>query len=268
MGFISNLFTGMNLKAVPNLTKQKWWYRGEFVAPKNPGGQYWLRFKGIAYKAEIWLNGKLLDANAEGTMVIHEYNVTGLIKPGGKNAIALKITPPSGANSLSFCYVDWNPQPPDDNAGIWGKVFLDTSGAVELRNPFVKTVLPLPKTDAADLTVYVDAENGTASPVDGILTARISKPGHPTVTVEQPVTLAANERREISFDPAAFPKLHIAKPALWWPYEMEPSRTLRSERVFPRREKIKREPVHQVRHPPNHAISHAGDERQTVLPRI
>ena len=43
-------------------------------------------------------------------MVIHEYNVTDLIKPGGKNVVAVKITPPlDSANNLSFWYVDWNP---------------------------------------------------------------------------------------------------------------------------------------------------------------
>src|ERR1700685_3573645 len=47
-----DLFMGTNLKSVPNLSKQKWWFRGEFLAPKNSGGQYWLRFKGIAYQAE------------------------------------------------------------------------------------------------------------------------------------------------------------------------------------------------------------------------
>jgi len=216
-----SLFMGTNLKSVPDLSKQKWWYRGEFSAPENSGGQYWLRFKGVAYKAEIWLNGKLLDANAEGTMAIHEYNVTGLIKPGGTNVVALKITPPlDGGKNLSFWYVDWNPAPPDNNGGIWGKVFLDVSGPVKLHDPFVKTVLPLPKTDSADLTVYVDAENATTNPVDGILTATISKPGCPTIEVKQPVTLAANERREISFDPTTFAKLHVGNPVLWWPYQM------------------------------------------------
>lgn len=217
----TNLFTGTNLKSVPDLSHQKWWFRGEFVAPENPGGEYWLRFKGIAYKAEIWLNGKLLDANAEGTMVVHEYNVTDLLKPGGKNVVALKITPPlDGGRNLSFWYVDWNPPPPDNNAGIWGKVLLDAGGPVALRHPYVKTVLPLPKTDSADLTVYVDAENGTAKAVRGTLTATISKPGYPTVTVEQPVTLAANERREIALTPERFKQLHIENPALWWPYQM------------------------------------------------
>ena len=99
-GVYTNLYFGMNMKSVSDLSKQKWWYRGEFPTPENPGGQYWLRFKGVAYKAEIWLNGKLLDANAEGTMVIHEYNVTDFLKPGGKNVVALKITPPLMADVI------------------------------------------------------------------------------------------------------------------------------------------------------------------------
>jgi exo-1,4-beta-D-glucosaminidase len=220
-GVYSNLYFGQNMKSVPDLSRQKWWYRGEFLAPENSGGQFWLSFKGIAYKAEIWLNGKLLAANAEGTMVIHEYNVTDAIKAGAKNFLAVKVTPPlDGGRNLSFWDVDWNPAPPDNNAGIWGKVLLEATGPVKLRDPFVKTALPLPKTDSADLTVYVDAENGTAKSVDGILTATISKAGHSAVQIEQPVTLAANERKEISFTPENFQELHVENPALWWPYAM------------------------------------------------
>ena len=78
-----NIYFGTNLKSVPDLTGQNWWYRGEFTAPAASAGQaYWLRFKGIGYRAQIWLNGTQLDANAVGTMVVHEYNVTNLIHPG------------------------------------------------------------------------------------------------------------------------------------------------------------------------------------------
>src|SRR2546422_565530 len=72
-----NIYFGTNLKSVPDLTGQNWWYRAEFTAPASSSGQaYWLRFKGISYRAQIWLNGTQLDANAVGTMVAHEYNVT------------------------------------------------------------------------------------------------------------------------------------------------------------------------------------------------
>jgi exo-1,4-beta-D-glucosaminidase len=216
-----NIYFGTNLQSVPDLTGQNWWYRGEFNAPAAAAGKsYWLRFKGISYRAQIWLNGTQLDANAVGTMVAHDYNVTSLINPGAANALAILVTPPAhGCTDLSFCTVDWNPEAPDMNAGLWGKTTLDTTGSVALRDPYVKTVLPLPATNAADLTVYVDAVNATSAPATATVTATITKAGFPTITVSQSVTLNANERREVVFDPGTYPQLHVANPALWWPYQ-------------------------------------------------
>jgi len=175
-----NVFFGTNLQSVPDLTNQNWWYRGQFNAVADGiGQQYWLRFKGISYRAQIWLNGTLLDSNAVGTLVVHEYNVTNLINKGGANAVALLITPPGhGCVDLSFCTVDWNPEAPDMEAGIWGKVLLDTTGAVALRDPYVKTVLPLPATTSADLSVYVDAVNATNNQISGAVSGTITKAGH------------------------------------------------------------------------------------------
>lgn len=211
-----NVYFGTNLQSVPDLTTQDWWYRGQFTAAANaPGQAYWLRFKGISYRAQIWLNGVQLDANAVGTLVAHEYNVTSRINPGGLNALAIRVTPPRHACAdLSTCTVDWNPEAPDMNAGLWGKTLLETTGSVALRDPYVKTTLPLPATDAADLTVYADAVNATAAPVTTTVTATITKPGFPTLTANQTVTLNANERREVAFAP-----IHVTNPALWWPYQ-------------------------------------------------
>jgi exo-1,4-beta-D-glucosaminidase len=216
-----NIYFGNNLQSVPDLTTQNWWFRGEFNAPANAAGQvYWLRFKGISYRAQIWLNGTEIDSNAVGTMVVHEYNVTNVIKPGAANALAILVTPPAhGCNDLSFCTVDWNPEAPDMNAGIWGRSSLDTSGPVALRDPYVKTVLPLPSTASADLTVYVDAINATNAPVTTTVSGTITKAGYPTILVSQNVTLNPNERREIMFDPVTYPQLHVTSPALWWPYQ-------------------------------------------------
>jgi exo-1,4-beta-D-glucosaminidase len=216
-----NIYFGTNLQSVPDLTTQNWWYRGQFNAPAGVAGQqYWLRFKGVSYRAQIWLNGTQIDANAVGTMVVHEYNVTNLIHPGAANAVALLVTPPAhSCNNLSFCTVDWNPEAPDMNAGIWGKVFLDTTGAVALRDPYVKTVLPLPATNFADLTVYVDALNGTNTTISGTVSGTITKSGFSTISFSQNVILNPNERREVAFDPTAFTQLHVSNPVLWWPYQ-------------------------------------------------
>src|SRR2546421_880685 len=216
-----NIYFGTNLQSVPDLTTQNWWYRGQFTAPASSAGQaYWLRFKGISYRAQIWLNGTQLDANAVGTMVAHEYNVTSLIRPGAANALAILVTPPAhDCKDLSFCTVDWNPEAPDMNAGLWGMTLLETTGPVALRDPYVKTVLPLPATSAADLTVYADAINATAAAVTTTISGTITKAPYPAITFSQTVTLNPNERREIVFDPATYPQLHVSNPVLWWPYQ-------------------------------------------------
>lgn len=96
---------------------------------------------------------------------------------------------------------------------------LDTTGAAALRDPFVRTVLPLPATNSADLTVYVDALNGTNTTLAGTVNGTIAKAGYPTITFSQNVILAPNQRKEIIFDPTTFTQLHVLNPALWWPYQ-------------------------------------------------
>ncbi|GAA3610438.1 carbohydrate-binding protein [Nonomuraea rosea] len=216
-----DIFFGTNLKKVPDLTRQRWWFRGEFSAvATSPGQVYWLRFQGISYRARIWLNGTLLDANAVGSMVAREYEVTSLIHPGEANALAIHVTPPAhDCKDLSFCTVDWNPEAPDMNAGLWGKSVIGTTGPVALRDPYVKTVLPLPATTTADLTVYVDAVNAARFPVTTTVSGSVTKSGHSPIYFSKEVTLNAGERREVSFNPATHPQLHLAKPSLWWPHQ-------------------------------------------------
>src|SRR4029077_10425497 len=188
-----NIYFGKNLASIPDLTTQNWWYRGEFTAPATaPGQSSRLRCKGNSYRAQIWLNGTQLDANAVGTMAAHAYNVTSLINAGGSNALAILVTPPAhGCKDLSACTVDWNPEAPDMNAGLWRATSLDTTGPVALADPYVKTVLPRPGTSPAALTVYVDAVNATNAPATTAISGTITKAGYPTISVSQTVTLNA-----------------------------------------------------------------------------
>ncbi|WP_182900842.1 glycosyl hydrolase 2 galactose-binding domain-containing protein [Microbispora sp. H10830] len=214
-----DIYVGTNLRSVPDLTRRRWWFRGEFTIAAA-GGRHvrWLRFKGISYRAQIWLNGRLLDPGAAGSMVVHEYDVSGRLRPG-TNALAVLVTPPRHhCADLSFCTVDWNPEAPDMNAGLWGKTSIITSGPVALREPYVKTKLPLPRTDSADLTVYVEAVNATNRPVDATVSGSVTKPGRPAVIFSRNLRLKPGERREIAFTPETHPALHLTDPALWWPH--------------------------------------------------
>ncbi|MGB9417262.1 MAG: sugar-binding domain-containing protein [Acidobacteriaceae bacterium] len=193
-----------------------WWYRTRFAVPVTARGRtLWLRFGGINYRANIWINGQQLAASTEvaGAYRTYEFDVTRLLKPGQENAIAVETFAPT-EHDLAINWVDWNPCPPDKDMGLTGDVALYTSGPVSVRSPMVDTHLSS-SSDIAELTVYGEIHNASAQKVDG--TAAITLLG---VKVEQPVTLDAGETRTVVFAPEQFPKLRVEHPPLWWPYQM------------------------------------------------
>ena len=62
-----------------------WWYRKQFTVPASYKGKtVWLKFNGINYRANIWLNGKQIakDDDVAGAWRTYEFNVTDSAKPG------------------------------------------------------------------------------------------------------------------------------------------------------------------------------------------
>jgi exo-1,4-beta-D-glucosaminidase len=244
-GTYPDLYDGTNLAAIPqDLYKQDWWYRTTFTAPAGHT-TYMLDFPGINYRAEIWLNGHLIAGNTQivGMHTAHEVDVSRWVNQGGSNALAVKITPERALQDVDgveladswYDWINWNflgyqgpdKNPangnsfvPDRNAGIWKPVYLKTSGAVVLGPSTVNSELPLPRTDSARLTIYSNLRNASAQPVRGVMRATITRPGKPDTQIEQPVTLAAGEQREISFSPDQFDQLTVQHPDLWWPYTL------------------------------------------------
>jgi exo-1,4-beta-D-glucosaminidase len=240
-GVYKDLYFGMNLATPGDLWKQDWWYRTTFTAP--PGREvYSLILKGINYRADIWLNGHKVAnrATVVGMYDEFEFNVTEFIVPGGSNVLAVKVTPEQsleGENGIELAdsWLDWinwkylgyhDPQKkldipfvPDRNAGVWKRVFLSSTGAVTIRNPYVAADLPLPATNPAALTVYCDLSNNTAKPVSGTLLGEISRPGKSTIRFQQTLQLLRNQRKEIAFTPAEYTQLTVQDPDLWWPYQ-------------------------------------------------
>ncbi len=194
-----------------------WWYRTRFTVPGTARGKtLWLRFAGINYRANIWINGKQLARSNDvaGAYRTYEFDVTKLLSPGRENSIAVETFAPT-EHDLAINWVDWNPAPPDKDMGLIGDVALYASGPVSVRSPMVDTHLTGSSGDAADLNVYGELHNASANPVRGI--AAVSIAG---VHLEQPVSLDAGESRTIAFTPAQFPQLHVVHPRLWWPNQM------------------------------------------------
>ncbi len=194
-----------------------WWYRKSFAVPGSYAGKtVWLNFKGINYRANVFLNGKqIADSNEiAGAWRTYELNVTRALKPGAENVLAVQVFAPT-ENDLAITFVDWNPAPPDKNMGLWREVYLTTSGPAALRYPTVVSKLNLPAADSAELTVTAQVKNGTNHPVNGLLKGQIE-----TFTFEQQVELAADESKDITFTPSQYPQLVLASPRLWWPAQM------------------------------------------------
>ncbi|MGH9676667.1 MAG: glycosyl hydrolase 2 galactose-binding domain-containing protein, partial [Candidatus Acidiferrum sp.] len=238
-GVYKNPYFGMNLRSVPGVSYKigsefanqempadspyavPWWYRKEFAVPAEYKGRtVWLAFRGINYRAEIWINGKKLAGSDQvvGAFRRYEFDVTKFVKPGSQNVVAVEVSAPH-ANELGITWVDWNPTPPDKDMGLWQEVVLSSSGPVAVRHSDVETKLDLPSRDKAALTVRAELENSSDAPVKGTLRGKILGAASP-VEFSQSVELNPGEHRAIAISPGDAPALNVSHPRLWWPYQM------------------------------------------------
>jgi hypothetical protein len=211
------------------------WYRNEFVAPPAAKGKHiWLNFDGINWKAGVFLNGEKI-GRIEGAFMRGRLDVTDRIRPGARNALAVRIeknaTPGSvkekgleggiqnggalGADNPTYHASigwDWMSTIRGRNTGIWGDVYLTQSGPVTIENPRVSTILPLPDTSRADVTVEATLRNLETRPVTGTLRGRFGE-----AAFEAAVSLDPLAAKTVKLDPAATPALRLANPKLWWP---------------------------------------------------
>lgn len=193
-----------------------WWYRKEFrLPPEFEGQNLQLHFKGINYRANIWMNGKLLaDTNqVAGAYRIYEFDINEAIVPGGNNCLAVEVFAPR-KDDLAITWVEWNPAPPDKDMGIWHDVLITATGPVALRHPAVETSLDLPSLKMAHLTVRATLRNTTTEAIHGILRGEIGN-----ITFGKEVALESKEQLEVSFDPGEFEQLNIENPRIWWPLQ-------------------------------------------------
>lgn len=234
-GQFKNIYFGMKMRELPGMTYPiglnsfanvpmdkdspyacGWWYRTRFKLPVQKGRRVALHFDGINYRANIWLNGKKIadKADVAGAYNIHEFDVTDFLADDGSNVLAVETFGPS-EKDLGINWVDWNPTPPDKNMGLWGDVYLSTSGAVTVRHPAVITHFPDASLDKAELTVLADVENRSAQPVTGTLEAVLNN-----ATIRREMTLAPGKVESVTLATADFPALTVANPKLWWPVNM------------------------------------------------
>jgi hypothetical protein len=235
-GVYPDPYYGLNNLEIPEtLNKQDYWYRTEFRAPVITKGKLLtLTFEGINYRAAVWLNGRSL-GTITGAFIRGVFDVTGILKPGENNVIAVRISPPPhpgipqeqsikggpGENGGLMCldgptFVategwDWIPAIRDRDSGIWQPVTLRATDAVQIGDPQIVTALPLPDTSSAKVEITVPLTNAGEAAAQGTLKAEFEG-----VTVTKEVELKPGES-EIKLAPAEFAQLTVTNPRLWWP---------------------------------------------------
>jgi len=235
----------------PNPWKKPYWYRTTFkVAASDKGKVFQLIFKGINYRAAVWINGKQIADSTQMVGMFAEYSldVSKQIIAGGENALAVKIYPldepgfpdkeqleamgpfylnggPTGdigKNVTMLCSVGWDWIPPvrDRNMGIWQPVYLRTSGAVTIGHPQLKTDLPnLPDTSIAKLVLNLTLTNHTGINKNGTLSVSIKPENFVGAAVQfsKGVGVNSNSFKQVGFTADEVSQLIIHQPKLWWP---------------------------------------------------
>ena len=246
-----NLEQFSHLPNNPNPWKKPYWYRTTFKIPDVDKDRcFQLIFKGINYRAEVWLNGKQITDSSHMAGMFAEYSldVSKQIEAGSVNALAVKIFPldypglpateqlkalgdffenggPTGdigKNVTMLCSVGWDWIPPvrDRNMGIWLPVYLRTSGATTIADPKLVTSLPmLPDTSLAKLSLSLNLLNHNQNEGNGKLSVTISPENFngKSVQFSKNVSVVKNGPTLIELNSDNTKELNIANPSLWWP---------------------------------------------------
>jgi len=228
---------GLNNLAIPeSLNKQDYWYRTTFVGPALAPGQHArLDFNGINYSATVWVNGRAV-GEMRGAFTRGQFDVTGLLRPGEPNVVAVRVSPPpdpgipheqslsagpgnnggmqalDGPTFIATEGWDWIPAVRDRNTGLWQDVQLHVSGEVQIGDLQVVTTLPDPH-DVA--TAEVEIGLPLTNRLDRSLTAQVRAEFDDVVVVKS-VTLGPGTTNVV-LSPAEFPALRVRNPRLWWP---------------------------------------------------
>jgi hypothetical protein len=229
---------GLNNLSIPeSLNKQDYWYRNEFMTPvvaDGGSGHTELTFQGINYRAVVWLNGTRL-GEVKGAFTRGTFDVSGVLKPGAKNVLAVRVSPPphpglpqeesflagpgenGGAMALdgpTFAATegwDWIPTIRDRDTGIWQPVTLTVTRGLKLGDTQVVTSFPNHDVTHAAVSIRVPVINSGDKSVTAMLTATLEQ-----IVLTKTVTLPPGQSM-VQFAPEDSPQLLLDHPRLWWP---------------------------------------------------
>ncbi|MBE0666973.1 MAG: glycosyl hydrolase, partial [Bacteroidales bacterium] len=229
-------FYGMNNEKIPDVYTEGrdlytyWFYNRFSTEGIDSTRQVWLKFRGINYFAEIYLNGQHINTvKHEGMFLREKYNITPYLNNTGYNRLAVLVEPPANPGNpnggqggdgtigrdvtMQFTAGgDWIQPVRDRNTGIWDKVSIEITGDIDIRNSFAKTRVPgerLPAElqDPAFVTFSTELVNDTDNPVEGEVILNFGN---------------NSEKEKVKMGPHSstiiiFREIKQTAPKIWWP---------------------------------------------------
>ena len=186
-------------------------YRRHFNAPVPTANERrWIRFDGIYYQGDAWLDGAYL-GDPEGYFVEHCFDVTGLCKLANDHVLAVEVASPKSSDRKSkrnvtgifdqsdFLDPQWN------MGGLWRSVEMFTTGPVRLG------ALRVLCRDANETRAHVRLRATLDSTSSRTALVRTFVDGNLVRSNEHSLALGSNA---IDWD------IDIDNPRLWWPWQL------------------------------------------------
>ena len=192
-------------------------YRRTFTVPKNwQGRRTFLRFDGVAFGYQVWINGKLAGASSASAFNRHTFDVTDLLQE--RNTVAVRVT----TKPLGYEFDlndDWS------LSGIYRDVTLISLPAVHVQDLAVSTVLQGSdarftldvQLSAPGATVHAELFDAKGKRVAGQVLKNVAT----RITADRPSSLPANLPTTVSAEPrddrliSLGATLRITQPQLW-----------------------------------------------------
>jgi hypothetical protein len=185
------------------------WYWTEIEAPVNPypGGRYLLRFEAVNYKSDLWFGDSYLGGH-EGGETAFEIDVTGVIHPGAKNRLALRVLDPRWEMPIDGMTKPQSPRrggPVFQHGGIEGSVELLVAPAARITDLYAQ-----PDPHTGRLSLCLTLRNATDQPLEGSIRVSVSRMGS-SVVLDSKVLQPHLKPGDIQIESA----LHVDSPLLW-----------------------------------------------------
>jgi beta-mannosidase len=217
-GQIPDPYVGRNSLLIEWIPDRTWVYRKSFTVDESLRGQRAeLRFEGVDYEAQFFLNGQRLGHHV-GMYTPAAFDVSAILNYGGENLLAVVLErapdeqPQVGRTSKVRTHKSrmtywWDFCPRMIHLGLWDDVVLNFSGPVRIADVFVQPKLSDDFT-RADVAVTVELDTLNAGPVTVETIITLSGQQIAASTVEHS---AAAGRSSVTLT------LPIENPQLWYP---------------------------------------------------